>query len=125
MKNLKIAVVALISIAVGIGTSYSAGCIYTFDEDSCLDVQCPSGCYNTGSFGPKKSKCQIQGNNCCNCWYRERYCNTNGTSSPCTISTGSPNGKAWETLREQVAGPCHTESNVDGTICLYANHDPF
>jgi len=109
-NNLKLIAIALFAVAVGVGTSYSAGCIYTFDEDNFLDVQCPSGCCNTGSYGPKKSKCQMQVNICCNCWYRERLCNNNGTSNPCTIDTGSPNGKAWESLREQTTGPCRPEA---------------
>jgi hypothetical protein len=123
-KSFKLPLIAFLSILGGLGTSWSAGCIYSFDQDNCLDVYCPTGCYQDG-YGVHKSACQMQGDLCCNCWFRQRICKNDGTNNPCTVSTGSPNGKAWESVRKQCQGPCHTETNVTGTICLTADADPF
>jgi len=118
-------VVVCLSALLGIGVSYGdSGCTFGFDQDNCSNVSCPSGC-SPGGTGTPTSVCQMQGPNCCNCWYEQQFCNTTGTKTACPYKTGSPNGKAWICSQSTCTGPCQTEQGVNGTICLTADLNPF
>lgn len=66
MKTLiKILTVLSISGLLSAGAAY-ADCTWGWEEDSCQDVQCPGGCYDTGIRGATASTCQLQGRLCCN-----------------------------------------------------------
>lgn len=115
---------SFVAITAGITLAYGT-CTWTWEEDSCLDVLCPSGCFQWG-HGPERSSCKkFLGDLCCNCWYRERLCRYNGTSTPCyRAAPPAPNTRLWECVREDSAGPCD-KSDLYGYVCLATGNPPW
>ncbi len=122
MKYSRILFAIVVAVVTGVGSSF-ATCTWGWEQDNCQDVACPSGCYANGQYGVSISICN--GNHpCCNCYYRRVYCSLNGQATTnCPYSTSSPNGKAWETDRQETGGPCTTISGYNGTICV-GTQDP-
>lgn len=116
----------VVLIACCLGLAASLGCTWGWQQDNCANVLCPSGCYQFG-FGTTQAICNAAagpGDECCTCWYRERKCNFNDTSTRCYRAVPpAPNSYAWEVSREVAVGDC--EDSQWGHVCTTSMEDPW
>lgn len=101
---------------------------WSWEEDLCVDVNCPVFCYQWG-YGNSQSDCFVDHSTdpptCCNCWFRERKCKFVGTNEPCyRQSPPAPNPYSWECFKQIAAAECQNEMGVYGKVCLTAE-DPW
>jgi hypothetical protein len=127
LRSIKSAIGGAVMLISGLAVAYQ--CSWTWEQDQCLDVMCPSGCYEY-AFGQPYSLCHVQVFTdpplCCNCWYRERKCKFNGTQTRCYRQVPpAPNSYAWDCIREEAAGDCIEVSWVQGKVCLTAGEVPW
>lgn len=111
-------------IAGVIAVTASFACGYGWEQDACLDVQCPSGC-TFHDYGATRSNCQsFPADVCCNCWYRERIC-WDASGNKCARATPpAPNAKFWDCEQETSVGPCGNDQAY-GKTCLGCSLPPF
>ncbi len=95
---------------MGIVGSFAA-CSWSWEEDNCEDVACPSGCTIVSLIGPYSS-CNVQGvppaEICCNCYYWRRVCYNSFGQECFRQSPPAPNPYAWDCYRVQANPPCVT-----------------
>lgn len=112
-------------VAAGIGTAIA--CSWTWEQDNCADVHCPTGvCFQTSYDSPQSNCYFVNQLECCNCWYRRRRCYLiNNPSVECERQVPpAPNIAFWDCWRETTNGEC---VNVPGwgKKCLGAGECPF
>ncbi len=116
--KMKLKLMILVSAVLGVSAGYG-GCIWTWEQDNCADVLCPSGCFQSGS-GPTQSRCNVANqveDICCTCWFRSRTCWFNNSETRCYRSSPpAPNPYMWECIKEEGVGDCVQETY--GTECL-------
>lgn len=127
MRSLKAIVVMAVGLMIGASSSLADWCTWYWEQDNCLDVNCPSGCYQS-TLGAWRSNCApgSAADICCNCWFRERICWKISSPSPerCYRSVPpAPNAYYWLSLREEAAGPC-LQNTQYGYVCLTAT-EPY
>lgn len=125
-SRMKLKLMIVVSALLGVSAGYG-GCIWTWEQDNCTDVLCPSGCYQAGE-GTTQSRCNEASQNediCCTCWFRSRTCYYNGSSTRCyRASPPAPNPYLWQCHREEAYGPC--EEGIYGQECLTSpGQDPW